>query len=128
MDRAAVLVIEEGAEAPLVCAALALRPDLTVLDAPDVAAALALLEPEPGPGPVALAIAGETALSGSARDLVQALDARGIPLIGVVTGLAPQARRRALAAGVREIHDRPAGWRAYRELIGALVARFVPPA
>ena len=126
MDRAAVLVIEEGAEAPLVCAALALRPDLTVLDAPDVAAALALLEPEPGP--VALAIAGETALSGSARDLVQALDARGIPLIGVVTGLAPQARRRALAAGVREIHDRPAGWRAYRELIGALVARFVPPA
>jgi hypothetical protein len=125
MHRAAVLVIEEGAEATLVCAALALRPDLTVLDAPDVAAALALLEP--APPAVALAIAGDAALSERARELVQALDARGIPLVGVVNGLAPQARRTALAAGVREIHDRPAGWRAYRELIGTLVERFAPP-
>jgi hypothetical protein len=125
MDRAAVLVIEEGAEATLVCAALALRPELTVLDAPDVAAALARLGPRPGG--VALAIAGGAALAGSPHELVQALGARGIPVIGVAAGLVPQARQRALAAGVREIHDRPAEWRAYRELIGALVARFAPP-
>jgi ketopantoate hydroxymethyltransferase len=123
MDRAAVLVIEEGAEATLVCAALALRPELTVLDAPDVAAALARL----GPGGVALAIAGGAALSGSPHDLVQALGARGIPVIGVAAGLAPQARQRALAAGVREIYDRPAEWRPYAALIGTLVARFAPP-
>jgi hypothetical protein len=125
MDRAAVLVIEEGAEATLVCAALALRPQLTVLDAPDVAAALARLGPHPGG--VALAIAGGAALSGSPHELVQALGARGIPVIGVAAGLAPQARQRALAAGVREIYDRPAEWRPYAALIGTLVARFAPP-
>jgi hypothetical protein len=70
-----------------------------VLDAPDVAAALARLGRHPGG--VALAIAGGAALSGSPR---------------------------ALAAGVREIHDRPAEWRPYAALIGTLVARFIPAA
>lgn len=126
MHRATVLVIEEGAEASLVCAALALRPELTVLDAPDVMAALGRLERERAP--VALAIAGTAALSGSARELVRALDVRGIPVVGVTHNLAPAARRRALAGGVREIHERPTGWPAYAELVGALVARFVPPA
>ncbi|HEX2334044.1 MAG TPA: hypothetical protein VHI32_12835 [Burkholderiales bacterium] len=126
MPRAAVLVIEEGAEASLVCAALALRPELTVLDAPDVAAALERLERSRSP--VVLAIAGTAALSASPRELVQGLQARGIPVVGVAVGLDPGARKRALAAGVREIHDRPSGWRPYAELIGALVARFVPAA
>jgi len=126
MQRAAVLVIEAGAEAGLILAALALRPELRVVDAPDVGAALARLEREPAP--VALAIAGTAALSGSAHELVQGLGARGIPVVGVAAGLAPAARQRALAAGVREIHDRPTLWRPYSELIGALVTRFVPAA
>jgi hypothetical protein len=126
MHRAGVLVIEQGAEAGLVCAALALRPELSVLDAPDLAAAVQRLERHPAP--VALAIAGTAALSRSAPELVQALGARGIPVVGVALGLAPAAKQRTLAAGVREVHDRPTGWRAYPELIGALVTRFVPPA
>jgi hypothetical protein len=126
MHRATVLVIEEGAEAVLVCAGLALRPELAVLDAPDLAAALERLARHEGP--VALAIAGTAALSGSARELVQALGARGIPVVGVAVGLAPAARQRALAAGVREIHERPRLWQPYAELMGALVARFIPAA
>lgn len=126
MQRAAVLVIEAGAEAALILAALALRPELRVVDAPDVAAALARLESEPAP--VALAIAGTAALSGSAHELVQGLGKRGIPVVGVAAGLAPAAKQRALAAGVREIHDRPTHWRPYSELISGLVTRFVPAA
>jgi CheY-like chemotaxis protein len=119
-----VLVIEEGAEAGLVCAALARRPDVRVVDAPDLGGALKRLDKQPEP--VALAIAGAGALSESADELVRRLSARGIPVIGVTAGLAPAARQRALAAGVREIHDRPAQWQPYSELIDSLVARFIP--
>jgi CheY-like chemotaxis protein len=119
-----VLVIEEGAEAGLVCAALARRPDVRVVDAPDLGGALKRLEKQPEP--VALAIAGASALSASADELVRRLSARGIPVIGVTAGMAPAARQRALAAGVREIHDRPAQWQPYSELIDSLVARFIP--
>jgi CheY-like chemotaxis protein len=119
-----VLVIEEGAEAGLVCAALARRPEVRVVDAPDLGGALRQLERQPEP--VALAIAGSAALAASADELVTRLGARGIPVIGVTAGLAPAARQRALAAGVREIHDRPVKWQPYSELIESLVARFIP--
>jgi len=125
MQQVTVLVIEEGeAEAALVCAALARSPQVQVVDAPDLGNALERQEKEPAP--LALAIAGTTALAGSAEELVKRLGARGIPVIGVTAGLPPAARRRALAAGVREIHDRPAQWQPYAELIGALVSRFIP--
>jgi len=119
-----VLVIEDGAEAGLVCAALARRPEVRVVDAPDLGGALKRLDKQREP--VALAIAGAAALSKSADELVTRLGARGIPVIGVTAGLAPAARQRALAAGVREIHDRPAQWQPYSELIDSLVARFIP--
>jgi hypothetical protein len=119
-----VLVIEGGAEAGLVCAALALRPEVRVVDAPDLGDALKRLEQQREP--VALAIAGAAALSERADELVTRLGARGIPVIGVAAGLPPATRQRALAAGVREIHDRPAEWRPYSELIESLVARFIP--
>lgn len=124
MAAATVLVIESGAEATLVCAALAKQPELRVLDAPDVASALQRLKTRPAP--VALAIVGAAGLARSLQ-LVRRLRGRNIPVVGVVAGnLSPAARSRALAAGVREIHERPAQWRPYAELIGALVARFVP--
>ena len=124
MEPVTVLVIEEGAEAALVCAALAKQPDVRVLDAPDVRRALQRLDQ--GPGRVAVAIVGAAALAKS-DEVVKKLGTRGIPVVGVASGLAPADRQRALQAGVREIHDRPAKWQPYSELIGALVSRFSPP-
>lgn len=124
MQRVTVLVIEEGAETGLICAALARQPELRVIVAPDVANALSLLDRDPAP--VALAIAGRAALSAAADEVVRRLGGRGIPVVGVAAGLAPAARQRALAAGVREIHDRPSQWLPYSELIESVVSRFIP--
>lgn len=124
MEPITVLVIEEGAEAALVCAALAKKPEVRVVDAPDVARALKRLKS--GQQHVAFAIVGASGLAKSA-DLVKKLQPRGIPIVGVVHDLAPAAKERALAAGVREIHERPTRWQPYSELIDTLVARFITP-
>jgi hypothetical protein len=125
MQQVTVLVIEgAAAEAALVCAALALRPEVRVVDAADLGSALQRIDAQPQP--VALAIAGAKALDPGASDLVRRLGARGIPVVGLAAGLAPAARQRALAAGVREIHDRPGEWRSYSALVDSLVARFIP--
>ena len=121
MEPITVLVIEEGAEASLVCAALAKQPEVRVVDAPDVGRALKRLKTRRAP---VLAIMGAGALVRCAD--VRKLETRGIPVVGVAARLAPAARQRALAAGVLEIHKRPAQWGPYSELIDALVARFSP--
>ena len=113
-------MVEEGAEAALVCAALARRPGVQVLETADVPSALRCASRE---RPV-LAIVGRRALADSVGDLVKGLGGKGVPVVGVAAGLPPAARRRALAAGVREIHARPAGWPAYSALIDSLVGRF----
>lgn len=113
MEPVTVLVIEEGAaEATLIRAALA-RCEVRVVESPAERSA-----------PIALAIAGAKVLAESPGELVKSLEARGIPVIGVAAGLSKAAKRRALAAGVREIHDRPNEWRPYAELIDSLVSRF----
>jgi CheY-like chemotaxis protein len=124
MEPITVLVIEEGAEAALVCAALAKKPEVRVVDAPDVARALKRLKT--GQQQVAVAIVGASGLARSA-DLVKKLQPRGIPIIGLVHDLAPAAKQRALAAGVREIHERPTRWQPYSELIDSLISRFITP-
>jgi CheY-like chemotaxis protein len=124
MESVTVLVIEDGAEAALVCAALAKQPEVRVLDAPDVRRALKRLEGQPAR--VIVAIVGAGALAKS-DELIKKLEPRGIPVVGVAAGLPHAARERALAAGVREIHDRPAKWQPYSELIGSLVTRFTRP-
>lgn len=124
MRRVVVLVIEQGEEAGLMRVALARCPGVRVIEAPRVADALERLDKDPTP--VALAIAGGTALAGAADEVVGRLGDRGIPVVGVAAGLAPATRERALAAGVREIHERPTEWRPYAELIDSLVARFTP--
>lgn len=121
MEPVTVLVIENGAEAVLVCAALARQPEIRVVDAPDVRRALKRLKLQPMP--VALAIVGTAALAKSADELKR-LGTRGIPMIGIAAGLPAAARQRALAAGVREIHERPAKWHPYAELVSSLVSRF----
>jgi hypothetical protein len=115
MEPGTVLVIEEGAaEAVLIRAALARCTEVRVVES------LAGRST-----PIALAIAGAKALTESPDKLVKSLESRGIPLIGVAAGLSKAAKRRALAAGVREIHDRPSEWRPYSELIDSLVTRFI---
>ena len=115
-----ILVIEASAtEAALVCAALALRPEVEVVESADVRAAAGRLAKRP----VALVIVGTSALAESPDELVKAL--HGVPVVGVAIGLPAAARQRALAAGVREIHERPADWRLYSELIDSVVARFI---
>jgi hypothetical protein len=122
MEPVTVLVIEEGAaEAALVCAALALHPAVRVVDAPDLERALE----RTSRAPVALAIAGSRALTRSPEKLVSKLGAHGIPVVGIAAGLERKARDRALAAGVREVYERPGEWRAYAELVGSLVGRFI---
>jgi len=125
MEPVTVLVIEEGAEATLVCAALARQPEVRVLDAPDVGGALTRLKTEVTP--VAFAIMGPATLAKCTGKWVKTLETRGIPVVGIALGLPAADRQRALAAGVREIHDRPAEWKPYSELIDSLLARFTPP-
>ncbi|HJV11263.1 MAG TPA: hypothetical protein VJ690_07160 [Burkholderiales bacterium] len=118
MQTIGVLVIEEGAEAALMCAALLKTPNVRVVGAPDVRAALERLKTERA----ALAFVGAGALAD-----VKQLHSRGIPVVAVVPELAPAARERALAAGVQEVYERPADWRAYSELIDSVVSRFITP-
>ena len=124
MQPVTVLVIEEGPEAALVCVALAKKPEVRVVDAPDVGRALKRLKSKTEQ--VAVAIVGTSGLAKSA-ELVKKLEARGIPIVGVVHDLPSAVKQRALAAGVREIHERPTRWRAYSKLIDSLVSRFIAP-
>jgi CheY-like chemotaxis protein len=113
MEAVAVLVIERGsAEATLIRAALARCTEVQVIDS--------LTEPS---APIALAIAGAKALA-QANDELKELQARGIPVVAVAASLSQKARKRALAAGVREIHERPREWQPYAQLVESLVARF----
>ena len=124
MKQVAVLVIEDGAaEAAMVCAALALRPEVLVVDSADARGAIERLADHEVPA--ALAIAGRKALADSPTELVRGLGERGIPVVGIASGLSAAAEKVALAAGVREIHRRPTTWRPYSELIESVVSRFI---
>jgi chemotaxis response regulator CheB len=124
MDQVTVLLIEESAaEAALMAAALALRPGVRVLDAPDAIEAAVQLESSASP--VVLAFAGTAALIDPPTGLLQRLQGEGIPVVGVAAGLSESEKRRALEAGVREVHDRPDAWRSYAELIESVAVRFI---
>ena len=124
MEEVTVLVIEENAaEVALVAAAFALRPGVRVLDASDAREAAVRLESSPSP--VVLAFAGSAALIDLPTVLLTRLQAQGIPVVGVAASLSAADKRRALEAGVREVHDRPVAWRPYAELIESVATRFI---
>jgi CheY-like chemotaxis protein len=124
VQQATVLVIEgNAAEATLVAAALALRPGVRVVDAPDAFEAAQRLES--APAPVVLAIVGAAALAAPPVVLLRLLGAQGIPVVGIAAGLSDAEKRCALDAGVREVHDRPDQWRSYAELIESVAGRFI---
>jgi hypothetical protein len=124
VEQVTVLLIEESAaEAALMAAALALRPGVRVLDVPDARAADVRLDSPPSP--VVLALAGAAALTAPPAALLQRLQAQGIPVVGIAAGLSEAEKRQALAAGVREVHERPAQWQPYADLIESVVGRFI---
>jgi response regulator RpfG family c-di-GMP phosphodiesterase len=122
MQTITVLVIADGPEATVICAALAKHAHVRAINVLDADQAIKLLETQGAPP--ALAIGDSAALTKSTDELVRILQARGIPLIGIAAGLSQNAKQRALAAGVKEIHDRPGDWHAYTELIEAVMLRF----
>ena len=118
MSQPAVILVESSPmEAILACAALALRPEVMVLQAEDLRTACTLL----GSAPVALAILGKDALGAADGGSLQAFVSGGVPLVGLGVNLGESVRRQALAAGVREVHERPREWRAYRSLVSGIV-------
>src|SRR5687768_372933 len=123
MQSVTVLVIGDGAETTLICAALAKQPEVRVVEVTHARRALSLLRTQSA-APMALAIASSAVLRGPAGALLKTLEARGIPLVGIAAGLSQEAKQRALAAGVKEIHDRPKEWPAYAELLGDIMRRF----
>jgi CheY-like chemotaxis protein len=124
VERVSVLVIEDNAsEAALIAAALALQPEVQVIDAPSLPEALERLQSPSAK--VALAIVGRKALNNSTGELVGRLGAKCVPVVAIAAGVSADARQRALDLGVREIYERPSEWRPYAELIEALVGRFI---
>jgi hypothetical protein len=125
VEQVTVLLIQESAaEAALMAAALALRPGVRVVDVPDAREADTQLE---SASRVVLAFAGTAAVIDPPTSLLRRLEVQGIPVVGVAAGLSEEEKRRALAAGVVEVHDRPAAWRAYADLIESVATRFIRP-
>jgi hypothetical protein len=123
MSQPAVILVETSpVEAILACAALALRPEVMVLQAEDLREASDLLSG----APVALAILGKQALGSADGRSLQAFVSGGVPVVGVGVNVPESMRKRALTAGVREVHERPREWRAYRSLISGLLDEALP--
>lgn len=122
-EREVILLIEsDPAEAVLASAAVALRSDVEVLRAPNLRAGADML----GEAPVGLAILGRQAIGSADPTLLQAFVSGGVPVIGLGVALGEAERQRALAAGVREVHERPREWPAYRTLIARLLSEWLP--
>ena len=105
---AGVILVEDSPyESALAYLALS-RTIPSVLQAPDLRAA-ARLAPR-----AQLAILGPRAVSRVSNREVRAL---GIPAVGIGVRLSEADRRRAFAAGVRAVYERPRGWKAYLKLL-----------
>jgi hypothetical protein len=123
MAQTAVILVESSpVEAILACAALALRPGVLVLQAEDLREAGDML----GDAPVTLAILGKQALGSADGRSLQAFVSGGVPVVGVGVNVPDAVRRQALAVGVREVHERPREWQAYRSLIADLLDEVLP--
>src|SRR5687767_15980497 len=96
MSQPAVTLVETSpVEAILACAALALRPEVMVLQAQDLREASDLL----GSAPVALAILGKQALGSADGRSLQAFVSGGVPVVGVGVNMPESMRKQALTAG-----------------------------
>jgi len=100
-----ILVEDSPYEAAL--AYLALSTTTPVVRAPNLRSAARI-----APG-ARLAILGPRTMSRISNRQVRAL---GIPAVGIGVRLSEADRRRAFAAGVRAVYERPRGWKAYLAL------------
>ena len=105
---AGVLLVEDSPyESALAYLALS-RTTPSVIQAPNLRSATRLASR------AKLAILGPRALAQISNRQVRAL---GIPAVGIGVRLSSADRRRALAAGVRAVYDRPRDWKAYLTLL-----------
>jgi hypothetical protein len=112
MPPGVILVEDSPYESALAYLALS-QATAFVIQAPDLSAAVRL-------APRArLAVLGPRAMSRVSDGQVRAL---GIPAVGIGVRLSDADRRRAFAAGMRAVYDRPRDWKAYVALITSLVA------
>ena len=105
---AGVILVEDSPyESALAYLALT-RTTPSVLQAPNLRSASRLAQG------ARLAILGRRAISRISRRQVRAL---GIPAVGIGVRLSEAERRRAVAAGVRAVYERPRIWRDYLALL-----------
>jgi hypothetical protein len=103
------VILVEDSPYELALAYLALsRTTPSVLQAPDLRSAARIASR------AQLAILGPRAISRISDRQVQAL---GIPAVGIGVRLSKADRRRAFAAGVRAVYERPRSWKAYLALL-----------
>jgi hypothetical protein len=106
MPPGVILVEDSPYESALAYLALS-RTTPLVMQAPDLRTA-ARLAPR-----ARFAVLGPRAMSRISNRLVRSL---GIPAVGIGVRLSDADRRRAIAAGVRAVYERPRGWQAYLAL------------
>ena len=117
----AVLVIDDEHEATLISSAIALHaPLVRVRTVPAWRAGLAYLADRRRER--MLVILGGTAVR-EASEAMPLLNgsARGLTFVGLAAGLDAAAKKSALAAGVRAVHERPGSWPAYSQTVRDIV-------
>jgi hypothetical protein len=125
-NYSAVLVIDESQhESTLVASVIALHAaTVEVRAVPNIGAALRYLD-DLGAAALApcLVILGRQALHEAEKLVASMRGDQRLPLvvIGLAADLGSAVKECALAAGVRAIHDRPAGWADYRDTVKAIL-------
>jgi DNA-binding NtrC family response regulator len=120
----AVLIVDENLhEAALVTSAVRLHDArLEVSTVPDAQAAFHYLRDAKR----RLVILGARAIAEGPALLTRPHGAGARhPMVGIAPEILPGVRERALAAGLREVHQRPAGWPEYRELVREILDRWM---
>ena len=98
------MIEDNAAEAALVAAALALRPEVQVVDAPICRSRWNACS---RPRRLRAGDRRRPRAGQSTAELVGRLGAKGVPVVVIAAGLAADARQKALDTGVREVYDRP---------------------
>lgn len=122
-SRYAVLIVDENLhEATMITSAISLHDArLEVSTVPDAQAAFHYLRDAKR----RIVILGARAIA-EAPALLDRLNGAGARhrIVGIAPQVCAQVRERALAAGVRDVHERPAGWPEYRDLVGEILSRW----